>query len=1165
MNTGSSSEEPKQDVPAQTPANNGMDTQAISVTGPETVTSGETVQLSLSGSGAQQKRDVPMVDSSAAPTEAELEGLRQNLITAIEKPDLSRFEELLTHKGAIDINLDYRFPDESVDNTGLSLLILASALGKEPIVDYLLDDGRIDVKLGASYPDGWTALHMAAWGGHDRVIKKLLTKIADIDSANDDGDTALHCACKYGRLEVAIMLIKKGANVHSKSERGYTPLHYACRSGHEEVAEMLIQEKAEIDAESATGNTPLHLACLHDQLKIAKMLIDKGAKINRPTENKYTPLHNACWEGYLDMVQMLIKNKADVHLTDEDGWNALHFASMIANDSVLRHLLSLTGEMKLDRNRQSTTGITPLMVAIDWGSENCANALLGDDSVDLSLRAERGDTALAFAAREGQWHVVQKILESKTYFPDNLIEEKACTASPYELEQIEEDLLKLLENDSICDGWSNKVMMWAVVNGSVKVMNKCGDKFPDAKSSPDGRTTWLHLASKYGRQALIDVLKQWGTDVNAATAQGKTPLDLAAEGGHIMTVQKLLPTNNNKDSSTPASNEQRFLESTKLIDMILTRDGNQDNAITLAGKSNHREICDILWAELSNRISENKSAFDNFSGDKKHLVEIAAQYGTPGKEEIVKTILQHNKAPEEDQKHWTTLHWVIFESRVVPTWWLLSNGAHLKSSEISMAQDILTKKSKDDSTRTDESTRNLMGELLKNPPMVKDPPPPTNDTYHVPQFPVWTGEKPKALKSESIIVDFHCRDDGVDFQLKRRPMKDVIYEVNKGPNGIMKENDLNEFAEFKIRLEELKKAKESSSSADLTQPLGPDTDRHTETKSPDPKPTAPMKQPSNKVPGQTDQPLLKEHNSKSKAEEEEKQKQQKFRWIHVRATCRKVIEVGLLALCARQPDGCLLVKQHQHLMTRIAMDSKKTQQDLDSILGYLKRSWIEVPAGGVHIKENGKCWSDKKDQTLAKKATASDIKPDTPQSAETAQQTNKNPKSQARIRNKLISLYMPFLTVSEKDLEQGQDTHDQEREKPRQHKQHKAIYMHEPMTLHEYYYTTIVNSVSRDRKQVLRKYLPRVSSKENMKKPNQEQFSHTTDATRFDQEQFSNTKGLGKSDQEQIAKKTKGRGLLHWLPWVQRPSAPTTEGTQDKSFIYTVDQLWLWIVNDGKC
>ena len=42
----------------------------------------------------------------------------------------------------------------------------------------------------------------------------------------------------------------------------------------------------------------------------------------------------------------------------------------------------------------------------------------------------------------------------------------------------------------------------------------------------------------------------------------------------------------------------------------------------------------------------------------------------------------------------------------------------------------------------------------------------------------------------------------------------------------------------------------------------------------------------------------------------------------------------------------LHILRDKHLMTRIAIDSKKTQQELDTILGRLKRSWIEVPAGG---------------------------------------------------------------------------------------------------------------------------------------------------------------------------------------------------------------------------
>ncbi|GLB08526.1 ankyrin-2 [Aspergillus tubingensis] len=668
-----------------------MDTMTIAEPASETAISAEAVQPSLSYSGAQEKSEVSGVDSTATPTEAELEGLRPNLITAIEEPDLSRFRELLTHKGAIEIDLDYRFPDESEDNTGLSLLILASALGKEPIVDYLLDEGRINVELGASYPVGWTALHMAAWGGHERVIKKLLTKVADVDSTNDYRETALHCACQYGRLEavktlidkkadvnrknrleetplhyacdnghlkVAITLIEKGANVHSKSGRGYTPLHYACRSGHKEVAEMLIKEKAEIDAESATGHTPLHHACLNDQLETAKMLIDKGADVNHPTENKYTPLHNACWDGYLDVVQMLIENKADVHYTDEDGWNALHFASMLDDDSVLRHLLSLTGEIKLDRNCRSTTGQTPLMVAINSEYEICANVLLDGGGVDVSLKTERGDTALAF-------------------FPDNLIEGKICLSSPYELEQLEPVFVEWLANGIICGDWGNKVMCWAVVNGSVKVMKKCGEKFPDAKGSPDGQTTWLHLASKYGRQVLIkELIWNYNIDVTATIAQKMTALHLAAQGGHIMTVQNLLhyfnekyPGNKAADikAGTPPSQKKKTSHSMNLVDLILSKNEKDDNAITLARKSNHRAICDILWKELSDQISNNELPSDNSASVKEHLVEIAAQYGTPGKEEVVKTILQQSKTIKEDQKHWTTLHWVIDEPCVAPT------------------------------------------------------------------------------------------------------------------------------------------------------------------------------------------------------------------------------------------------------------------------------------------------------------------------------------------------------------------------------------------------------------------------------------------------------------------------------------------------------------------
>ncbi|GLB08525.1 hypothetical protein AtubIFM57258_004418 [Aspergillus tubingensis] len=141
-----------------------------------------------------------------------------------------------------------------------------------------------------------------------------------------------------------------------------------------------------------------------------------------------------------------------------------------------------------------------------------------------------------------------------------------------------------------------------------------------------------------------------------------------------------------------------------------------------------------------------------------------------------------------------------------------------------MAQDLLTKKLNDDPTRKnnpnrkDETTRKLIGVLLENPPKIKDPPP-TDDTYHVPQLPEWISEPLESFGSQSTIVDFYCPKSSVEFQLKRRPMKELIYEGNKGPNGIMKDvqNDFNELAKFKERLDsELKKIDRNSSSKDPT-------------------------------------------------------------------------------------------------------------------------------------------------------------------------------------------------------------------------------------------------------------------------------------------------------------------------------------------------------------
>jgi hypothetical protein len=72
---------------------------------------------------------------------------------------------------------------------------------------------------------GRTALHKAAFWGHDQVIDLLLNKCKLRPNAVDyNGDTALHDACRFGHEGVIQMLIDAGTDLSIKNSSGQTPV-----------------------------------------------------------------------------------------------------------------------------------------------------------------------------------------------------------------------------------------------------------------------------------------------------------------------------------------------------------------------------------------------------------------------------------------------------------------------------------------------------------------------------------------------------------------------------------------------------------------------------------------------------------------------------------------------------------------------------------------------------------------------------------------------------------------------------------------------------------------------------------------------------------------------------------------------------------------------------
>ncbi len=124
-------------------------------------------------------------------------------------------------------------------------LFEASAAGDADVVRRLLAQ---DASAARSWsPDGFTALHLAAFFGHAAIAEALLDAGADpVGPARNAMHVApLHSAAAAGANDVARTLLARGANPNARQTQGFTALMSAAQQGNAALVEMLLADGAD--------------------------------------------------------------------------------------------------------------------------------------------------------------------------------------------------------------------------------------------------------------------------------------------------------------------------------------------------------------------------------------------------------------------------------------------------------------------------------------------------------------------------------------------------------------------------------------------------------------------------------------------------------------------------------------------------------------------------------------------------------------------------------------------------------------------------------------------------------------------------------------------------------------------------------------------------------
>lgn len=591
----------------------------------------------------------------------------KDLFLAAEHGRLDTFEDFAQNE---DINIHR---DEN-DNT---LLFIATEKGHHELAHLLISKGA-DINAKNKY--GETPLSHAAENGDIEVVRLLFTYEGIMEP--DSYERAVSGAASNGYMHVLNLLLE---NINEAAKYVSAAIESAAQAKETSILSRLHERYHLHSNLGAAFSSALYLSALNGHVNLVEVLLDTyDIDINYKGPAGRTALHAATADGNTKIARLLLRmDEIDINAQDENKWTALHLAAETNHTEIIRLLLA---RLQLARDKSDTCiniqdkfGTTALHLATEKGHSETVALLLAMDMLDINAQDNLRRTALHLAAGKGDAEMLELLLQG-AQIDLNVRDQYEQTAFGI---AVSLDDIYLIDLFLRRDGFdfdaagvpSNKVVCLAAKLGYRSLMNGLLDK--ECAACP-GRTPLSWCAENDQEEALKILLYDKGTDANSKDGNGRTPLSLSSQNGHIRVVETLLQHNadaNLKDGNgrTPLSYSSEN-GCSYVAEMLLQhnadanlKDDNGRTPLSLGSENGKTEVVKVLLRYNVDANSKDGSGRTSLSRSAEN-----------GHEEVINVLLYYKAdpiLPDSDAR--------------TPLWWALKNG-HATCAKLLTPIDTVT-------------------------------------------------------------------------------------------------------------------------------------------------------------------------------------------------------------------------------------------------------------------------------------------------------------------------------------------------------------------------------------------------------------------------------------------------------------------------------------------